>query len=52
MLGDMLPTIIVGILFFSIVGFGLYKTIKSMKNNSCPGCSCNCSKEDKKNCKI
>lgn len=47
---DNLPTIIVGIIFFGIVAFGLYKTIKSMKNNSCPGCSCGCSEQTKKSC--
>ncbi|MFZ7132220.1 MAG: FeoB-associated Cys-rich membrane protein [Eubacteriales bacterium] len=47
----MLPTIIVGVIFFSIVSFGLYKSVKSMKNNSCPGCSCGCSEQAKKSCK-
>ncbi|WHH58736.1 FeoB-associated Cys-rich membrane protein [Petroclostridium sp. X23] len=46
----MLPTIIVGTIFFALIGFGAYKSIKSMKNNSCPGCSGGCSEQTKKNC--
>lgn len=46
----MLPTIIVGIIFFAIVGFGTYKSLKSIRNNSCPGCSGGCSEQTKQKC--
>jgi len=39
----MIATIIVGIIFFSIIGFSGYKTIKYMKGNKCPGCTISCS---------
>ncbi len=46
----MLSTIIVGVIFLGIVGLGTYKSIKAMKNNSCPGCSGGCSEQTKKSC--
>ncbi|NLK71815.1 MAG: FeoB-associated Cys-rich membrane protein [Clostridiales bacterium] len=46
----MLPTILVGVIFFIIIGLGVYKSVKSMKNNSCPGCSGGCSEQMRKNC--
>ncbi|SCP99086.1 FeoB-associated Cys-rich membrane protein [Anaerobium acetethylicum] len=46
----MMPTIIVGVLFFAAIGFGAYKSIKSMRNNSCPGCSGGCSAQQRKSC--
>ena len=46
----MLPTIIVGVIFFGIVGLGIRKTIKSMKSNSCPGCSGGCTEQTKNSC--
>jgi len=46
----MLPTIIIGVVFFGIIGFGAYKSVKSMKNNSCPGCSGGCSVQEKEKC--
>ncbi|MBN2222606.1 MAG: FeoB-associated Cys-rich membrane protein [Vallitaleaceae bacterium] len=45
-----MPTLIVGILFFGFVGWGAYKSHKSMKNNSCPGCSGGCSVAQKSQC--
>lgn len=47
----MLANIIIGAIFFGIIGFSTYKTIKGMRNNSCQGCSFACSKQMKKNCK-
>ncbi|NMB95778.1 MAG: FeoB-associated Cys-rich membrane protein [Clostridiaceae bacterium] len=47
----MLPTIIIGIVFFGIIGYGVYKSVKSMRNNSCPGCSGGCSEQMRKSCK-
>ncbi|MPW25566.1 FeoB-associated Cys-rich membrane protein [Alkalibaculum sp. M08DMB] len=46
----MLPTIIVGVIFFGIVGIGIYKSIKAMRNNSCPGCSGGCTEQAKNSC--
>lgn len=41
----MAATIIVGLVFFSIVGFGAYKSYKAMRQNKCPGCSGGCSEQ-------
>lgn len=46
----MAATIIIGVLFFGLIGFGAYKSIKSIRSNSCPGCSCGCSEQKRKNC--
>lgn len=43
-------TIIVGVVFVAIIGLAAGKSYKSMKNNSCPGCSGGCSEQMKKNC--
>lgn len=43
----MVANIIVGLVFFTIVGLGAVKSYKSMKNNSCPGCSGGCSEQSK-----
>ncbi|AHM57811.1 hypothetical protein EAL2_808p03060 (plasmid) [Peptoclostridium acidaminophilum DSM 3953] len=42
-----MANIIVGGIFFAIVGYGAYKSISSMKNNTCPGCSGGCSHQCK-----
>ncbi|HHV95944.1 MAG TPA: FeoB-associated Cys-rich membrane protein [Clostridiaceae bacterium] len=47
----MLGNIIIGIIFFGLVGYGIYKSVKSMRSNSCPGCSGACSEQMKKSCK-
>lgn len=47
----MLPTLIVGVIFFGIIALSTYKSIKSMKNNKCPGCSGGCSEQTQKNCR-
>lgn len=46
----MAGTIIVGVIFLGIFGLGVYKSVKSIRNNSCPGCSCGCSAQEKKKC--
>ncbi len=46
----MIANIIIGVIFFGIVAFAAYKSIKSMRNNSCPGCSCGCSEEKRRSC--
>lgn len=46
-----METFIVGLLFFIGVAIAAWKTIKSLRNNSCPGCSGGCSVEKRKNCK-
>ena len=46
----MLATIIIGAAFFAILLIAGVKSYKSMKNNSCPGCSGGCSVEEKKSC--
>ncbi|NLK87729.1 MAG: FeoB-associated Cys-rich membrane protein [Clostridiaceae bacterium] len=45
-----MANIIIGIVFFGIVAFAAYKTIKSMRSNSCPGCACGCSDEQRRSC--
>ncbi len=45
-------TIIVGGIFFGLVGLGALKSYKSMRNNKCPGCSGGCSEQTKKSCSI
>ncbi|MFZ5351859.1 MAG: FeoB-associated Cys-rich membrane protein [Bacillota bacterium] len=47
----MLANIIVGAIFLGIIVFGVYKSIKSMKNNTCPGCAGGCSKEKRSSCR-
>lgn len=47
----MIANIIVGLIFFAIVGYGAVKSYQSMKHNSCPGCSGGCS-EQSKSCQI
>ncbi|MGI6119233.1 MAG: FeoB-associated Cys-rich membrane protein [Desulfosporosinus sp.] len=37
-----MSTLVVGIIFFSIIGYGGYKYVKDIKNNTCPGCSPDC----------
>ncbi|NTW05479.1 MAG: FeoB-associated Cys-rich membrane protein [Peptococcaceae bacterium] len=34
-----MATIIVGIIFFLIIGFGTYRYYKSIQSNTCPGCT-------------
>lgn len=46
----MVPSIIVGVIFFGIIGWGTYKSIKSIRSNKCPGCSGGCSEQVKKTC--
>ena len=46
----MLPTVIVGLIFAAIVGYGVYRSVIGMKNNSCPGCSGTCTEQEKKTC--
>jgi anaerobic selenocysteine-containing dehydrogenase len=46
----MLPTLIIGVIFFGIVILAGVKSYKSMKNNSCPGCSGGCSVQERKSC--
>lgn len=46
----MIPTLIVGLIFASIVGWSAYRSFKSIRNNSCPGCSGGCSEQTKKSC--
>ncbi|MDD3841083.1 MAG: FeoB-associated Cys-rich membrane protein [Clostridia bacterium] len=46
----MLATIIIAVIFFGIIAYGIYKSIKSMRNNSCPGCSMGCSEQMRKSC--
>lgn len=41
----MIANIVVGLIFFTAVGIGLKKSLKSMKNNQCPGCSGGCSEQ-------
>lgn len=41
----MIPSIIVGTIFFGIIGFSAYKSFKSIRNNKCPGCSGGCSEQ-------
>ncbi len=47
----MMANIIIGVLFFALVGYGAYKSIKSIRNNSCPGCSGGCTEQKCKGCK-
>lgn len=46
----MIPSIIIGVIFFAIIGFSTYKSVKSIKSNKCPGCSGGCSEQAKKTC--
>ena len=43
-------TIMVGIIFFGLIGWGIIKSVRSMRNNSCPGCSGACTVEKKSQC--
>jgi|GEM_PF-1039473 len=47
----MIPTIIIGLIFFAIVGFGAFKSLKSIRNNTCIGCSGGCSAHQRSVCK-
>lgn len=46
-----MANIVIGLIFFAIVGFAANKSYISMKNNKCPGCSGGCS-EQSKTCQI
>lgn len=46
----MTATVVVGVLFFSLVAYGAYLSLKSIRNNTCPGCSGSCSVEQRSNC--
>jgi hypothetical protein len=46
----MLSSIIVGAIFLAILTWAFYKSRKSMKNNSCPGCGGGCSSAEKAAC--
>lgn len=45
------PNLVVGGIFVVIIGVAAYKTIKSMRSNTCPGCSGGCSAKQKAKCK-
>ncbi len=45
-----MSTIIVGVIFASIIAYGGYKSWLSMRENKCPGCSGACSTQKKKVC--
>lgn len=45
-----LSTLIIGLVFVVLLAGASYKSYKSAKNNSCPGCSGGCSVEKQKNC--
>lgn len=38
----MLPTIVIGLLFALVIGFAAWKSIRSIRENKCPGCSGAC----------
>jgi len=46
----MFSTIIVGLIFFAILGWATNKSRQSMKENKCAGCSGSCSPKEKANC--
>jgi anaerobic selenocysteine-containing dehydrogenase len=46
----MIVNIIVGILFFAVIAYGAMKSYKSMRSNTCPGCSGGCSMQERKSC--
>lgn len=48
----MAATIVVGAIFFGLVGLGAYKSYQSMRNNKCPGCSGGCSEQAKQACSV
>ncbi len=41
---------VIGALFLGVLFIAARKSYRSMKNNSCPGCSGGCSEEKKKQC--
>jgi anaerobic selenocysteine-containing dehydrogenase len=47
----MIANIVTGVIFAALIGYGLYRWIKSARNNSCPGCSGSCSIEQRRQCK-
>ncbi|OHW61992.1 hypothetical protein EUAN_14400 [Andreesenia angusta] len=47
----MMASVVIGAVFFGIVGYGAYRSVNSMKNNSCPGCSGGCSEQQRKDCR-
>ncbi len=46
----MIPTVIVGAIFFGIIIWALKRTRNDMKNNTCGGCSGTCSAAQKAKC--
>lgn len=46
----MTANIIVGILFAAVILFGALKSFKSIRNNTCPGCSGGCSAGQRSAC--
>lgn len=36
------PTLVIGLVFAAAIGFAAFKSIKSIRNNKCPGCSGGC----------
>ena len=46
----MLPTLLIGLLFAIIIGFAAWKSVRSIRNNKCPGCSGGCAQSG--NCSL
>lgn len=46
-----MANLVIGLIFFTLIGFAARKSYISMKSNKCPGCSGGCA-EQSKSCQI